>query len=132
MIRRTIQKYSVKFRVRAYQTAICSNHMHSIVLGKTRPELQNFLRVVAGQIAQEILRLYPLQKNEARAFTGSPKGTAHPKNQRSFWSVTIYSRIVSWGREFKIVMAYILQNTNEALGLVAYRERGLPAKKNTS
>jgi hypothetical protein len=132
MIRRIIHKYSAKFRVRVYQTAICGNHIHSIVLGKTRPELQNFLRVVAGQIAQEILRLYPLQKNEARAFTGSSKGTAHPKNQRSFWSVTIYSRIVSWGQEFKIVMAYVLQNTKEALGLVAYKERKRPGKKNSS
>jgi hypothetical protein len=94
--------------------------------------MQNFFRVVAGQIAQEILRPHPLQKNENRAFTGSPEGTAHPKNQRAFWSVLLYSRIVSWGREFKVVMAYILQNTKEALGLVAYKDRGRQGRKNSS
>jgi hypothetical protein len=94
--------------------------------------MQNFFRVVAGQIAQEILRLYPLQKTESRAYTGPEGGTAHPKNQRTFWSVVIYSRIVSWGREFKVVMGYILQNTKEALGLVAYKERRKQKPTNSS
>ncbi|MCB0351261.1 MAG: hypothetical protein KDD38_08770 [Bdellovibrionales bacterium] len=45
------------------------------------------------------------------------------KNQRKFWSYLIFSRIVSWGREFKTVIRYVQKNTLEALNLIAYQPR---------
>ncbi len=55
---------------------------------------------------------------------GAPEAiTGCKKNQRKFWSYLLYSRIVSWGREFKTVRQYIQKNTLEALHLIAYQKR---------
>lgn len=129
--------------------AICGNHLHLLIRGKQRVQIQNFFRVVAGHIAQEILRQFPISKTEreaerdklelkaaggAPAFTGVGgkrrvlKKKACKKNQRKFWQLLIYSRIVSWGREFKTVSRYIVQNTLEALNIIAYRQRKTESK----
>jgi hypothetical protein len=54
------------------------------------------------------------------------------KNQRVFWSYLVYSRVVSWGREFKTVTSYIQKNTLELLQIIAYQPRFKSAKKNSS
>jgi len=135
VVLRVLQKFSRRFQIRIYEKAICGNHIHLLVKAKSRRDLQNFFRVLAGQIAQEILRRFPLQKHESKAFTGAPGGTPgtlalqgkrcemHWKNQRTFWSLLLYSRIVRWGRDYQAVKAYVIQNTKEALGLIAYKER---------
>lgn len=120
---RALEKYGQRFRVRVYERAVCGNHIHLFLKAKTKKDLQNFFRVFAGQVAQEILRRYPLQKGEAKAFSGLRGGTPmHRKNQRTFWSLVVYSRLASWGREFKDVSKYVLQNAREAAGLVAYKK----------
>jgi REP element-mobilizing transposase RayT len=127
LIGAVLRKGSRLFSVRVYQSAICGNHIHLVIRGKTRVSVQNFFRVVAGHIAQGILREYPLPGG----------GAPHPKeackkNQRKFWDLLIYSRIVGWGRELEIVKRYLTQNTLEALGLVAYRPRTKPRRLNSS
>ena len=149
-IERILKKAASRFQISVYRYAVCSNHLHLLIRGKTRLELQNFFRVFAGHLAQEILRDFPLSNLEkggtapreisqkARRPGGAPDGahvkpktivkstrSPHPKNQRKFWSELIYSRVVSWGREFKNVTKYILQNTLEALYLIAYKPRKL-------
>lgn len=124
-----VKKASRRFRISVYEKAICGNHLHLLVRGKTRFEIQNFFRVVAGHIAQQILELHPLRANEKpRARGGAPgikRNTCkHPKNQRRFWAALIYSRLLSgWGKEFRTVKKYIEQNTLEALGVIPYQIR---------
>ena len=83
--------------------------MHLSVKGSSREGLQNFFRVVAGHVAQEILRQFPLKVGTARR----PRQT----QTRKFWDDLIFSRIVEWGRDFKNVCHYILHNVLEAEGL---------------
>jgi REP element-mobilizing transposase RayT len=116
LVERLLKKYSGRYHVRVYEKAICGNHIHLLVRAKQLRQLQNFFRVFAGQVAQEILRLAPKQKQEAKAYWG---GT-HPKNQKSFWSYLLYTRLVSWGREYRAVKAYVIQNLEEVLGLRPY------------
>ena len=128
LIEGTIQKASRRFCVRVYEQAICSNHLHLLVYGKSRQDLQNFFRVLAGHIAQAILREFPLSPRERG---GAPEGKAgHPKNQRHFWALLLYSRVLTWGREFISVKRYIIQNILEALGAIAYKPR--KHRRNTS
>ena len=116
LVLRILERFSKRFNVRVYEVAVCGNHLHCLVKARFRTQLQNFFRVFAGQVAQEILKLFPLQKKEAKAY----RGGTHPKNHKSFWSLLAYTRIVSWGRDFKNVRAYVFRNTLEALGLIAY------------
>lgn len=128
MINKVISKAANRFRISVYEKAICGNHLHLLVRGRTRFEIQNFFRVVAGHIAQNILESLPIRENEKPKWGGASrlrKNTCkHPKNQRKFWCALIYSRVLSgWGREFRTVKNYIVQNTLEAMGVISYQKR---------
>ncbi len=116
LIERILKKAAQKFRIRIYEKAIVTNHIHLLIRGKRREDLQNFFRVTAGHIAQEILRAFPIPTQITK--------------ENKFWRARIYSRLLTWGREFKIVKAYLLQNMKEALGLIPYQPRR--RKPNTS
>ena len=66
---------------------------------RERRALQTFLRAFAGLIA--------------RAVTGAEQGRPVGK----FWDTLAYSRVMTWGREYRGVRAYILNNEMEAGGL---------------
>lgn len=116
LVLKILRIYSKKFAVRVYEVAVCGNHIHCLVKGFNRKQLQNFFRVFPGQVAQEILLRYPLKNDEEKAFQG---GT-HPKNQKSFWSLLLYTRVVSWGRDYLNAKSYVIRNELEALGKIAY------------
>jgi REP element-mobilizing transposase RayT len=120
----TLRKAARLFHIRIYKFALCGNHLHILMLGKHRDDIQNFFRVFAGHTAQMILARCPITPNERRQHQeqhGQPKGCL--KNQRKFWRYLTYSRIISWGRQFARVSSYIIQNTLEALNVIAYRTR---------
>ena len=126
-----IKKASELFDIRVYEKAICGNHIHLLIRGKTRLNLQNFFRVVAGHIAQKILESFPITNAERgaerKAAGGAPRGVRKKpvcqKNQRKFWELLVYTRIVTWGKEFRTIAKYIVQNTLEALNIIAYQKR---------
>ncbi len=135
LINHILMKAARRFGVTVYNHAVAGNHLHVLVKGRTRIGLQNFFRVFAGHTAQQILIECPLPKERGGALTISMAKGRPPcaKNQRKFWSFLIYSRIITWGREYKIVYKYIVQNTLEALKIIAYQPRGRkPKRENTS
>ena len=141
------KKFSHRFGVKIYRQAICGNHIHLLVRGTTRIGLQNFFRVFSGHIAQQILGTAPITAHERSKVLGRVSGGGAPvdselkrslvkerhskvglrkgckKNQRQFWALLTYTRVISWGKEFSAVSRYILQNTLEALRLIAYQPR---------
>lgn len=118
-----IGKIEKLFSIRVYRYAICGNHLHLLLKGPSRRDLQNAFRVLAGHIAQRILQRCPLSNYERKKMSMQPGQTAHPKNQRKFWELLTYTRVVTWGREFQQVANYILRNTLEALHRIAYKPR---------
>lgn len=131
MISAVMRKSAARFCIKIYEHAICGNHLHLLVKGPNRESLQNFFRVLAGHTAQNILRDCPLPQKAGgapglRDLQGQREEKVRlgcKKNQRKFWSYLLYSRVVSWGREFKIVKRYVQRNTLEALQLIAYQPR---------
>ena len=121
LIEKIIAKAKKRFAIRVYEMPIVSNHIHIMIRGRTRQDLQNFFRVVAGHIAQELLRQFPVLPIE-RVKRGGASKTREKENR--FWQTRIYSRIVSWGREYLHVKEYVIQNALEALGLIPYKTRG--------
>lgn len=122
MIQNQIKKWSRYFGISVYEYAICGNHLHFLIRGKNRLAIQNFFRVIAGHIAQNILRKYPISERERSEKAGNAPGEA--KYQRKFWELLLFTRVLSsWGKEFRVVKRYIIQNTLEALNLIAYKPR---------
>jgi REP element-mobilizing transposase RayT len=122
------KKFSKRFGVKIYRQAICGNHIHLLIKGQSRIGLQNFFRVFAGHTAQGILRNFPIKPSERRQRGGASMSELNQgclKNRRMFWDLLVYTRIVSWGREFRTVDRYVIQNTLEALKLITY----VPRKK---
>jgi REP element-mobilizing transposase RayT len=118
LIENVLRKAQRRFHIRIYEMAIVSNHIHLLVKGYSRTDLQNFFRVAAGHIAQQILKLHPLTDKESLK-TGGAQG----KEENKFWISRIYSRLVTWGREYQIVQRYVVQNALEALGIIPYKPR---------
>ncbi len=148
LIRHVIRKFAKRFYVKVYRYAICGNHIHLLIKGQNRVGLQNFFRVVAGHTAQYILKQFPVTSAERKYANfkliqkrgGAPekiksvvkKPTGCRKNQRQFWALLVYTRIITWGHEFKTVSRYILRNTLEALNLIAYQPRKIRGRQSTA
>jgi len=92
--------------VRVYRFANSGNHLHLILLPRSREAFKAYLRAVTGLIARITL--------------GVERGKSQGKK---FWNARPYTRIIEWGREFKTVSAYVSQNTLEALGFIPYQSR---------
>jgi hypothetical protein len=105
-VRAIVNKQASKFGVKVYSLANAGNHLHLIVLPRSRYAYNGFIRSTTGLIARLVL--------------GAEK--ASPKNMQ-FWEKRPFTRIVEWGRDFKRVTDYLQQNTLEALGFIEYKPR---------
>ncbi len=123
IVERILKKASRLYHIRIYDKGVAWNHIHLVILGKRRIDIQNFFRVVAGHIAQEILVKHPIKEHET--------GTAPRDPENKFWQTRIYSRLVSWGRELEAVLNYVRQNALEAVGAIPYKQRKV-RRKNSS
>lgn len=131
LIYKILGKASRRFRIKIHEQAICSNHIHLLIKGQRKIDVQNFFRVIAGHIAQQILEQYPILEHERTSVQmrlKQKRGNAleskkELKYQRKFWVALLYSRMVAWGRDFKNVMNYIEMNTLEAIGWISYQDR---------
>ena len=100
-----LRRFTRRFGLRVYGFANAGNHVHILLRSPCRLAVQNFLRAFAGVVARRV--------------TGARKGWAVGR----FWDFLSYSRIVRWGRDFRGVRSYVVQNELEALRLVPYRAR---------
>jgi REP element-mobilizing transposase RayT len=102
-----IRKQSERFNVRIYQYGNGGNHLHLMVSPRSRRGYRGFIRAVTGLIAREV--------------TGAQRNNAV---KVKFWDARPFTRIVSWGRDFKQLSEYLVQNTLEAFGFIEYQSRG--------
>jgi hypothetical protein len=99
-----------KYGVKLYKYENVGNHLHLLAKFPSRRELKAFLRVLAQAVMFQV--------------TGARKG----KPQGRFFDAIVYSRVVSWGREFTALKAYLWKNALESLGFSAGEIRS--ARKN--
>ena len=103
------QKLSKRWGVKIYRYANVGNHLHLLIKVPSRRIWQRFLRELAGGIPIIV--------------TGAKKGMALAKNasQRGFWDHLAFTRIVSFGRDYKKVDSYLIGNLFEAVGIPVKR-----------
>lgn len=105
--------------VKIHRYANGGNHLHLIVQPPSRSAFHRFLRGTTGIIARMTLgveRGSARVKQELKA-----EDVARPSAR--FWDARPFTRIIEWGRDFQKTNAYVIQNTLEALGFIAYVRR---------
>ncbi|MGK5087315.1 transposase [Bdellovibrionota bacterium FG-2] len=120
-VNRILSKCAAQYHIRVYKFANVGNHLHLLVKTETKQytiakqELHSFLRRFAGEIAFQI--------------TGAKKGEAFRKNERDegFWDKLLYSRLVTWGREYDAMKKYLAKNFLETFGVSREIDAGLRA-----
>lgn len=97
LMTRLLKRYSSKFFVKVEQFSVQSDHVHLLIRGGKRSQIQSFLRVLAGQFAQGLTDT-PNVKNDG------------PK----VWKYRPFSRVIKGFRPYQIVRDYIQLNECEA------------------
>jgi REP element-mobilizing transposase RayT len=95
-----VHESAKKYGVKVYRFTNVGNHLHLLVLTPSRQAFQSFLRVIAGGISFLV--------------TGTRKGR---RLTRRFWDKLAYSRVISWGSEFRRARTYLAKNLLESLGI---------------
>ena len=104
-VERVLKTCSEAYGIKVYRFVNVGNHLHVLVKTEARQRLQarenlaSFLRRFAGEVAFQI--------------TGAKKGAG----KGGFWDRLVYSRIVSWGRQYDIISLYFTKNFFESVGL---------------
>jgi REP element-mobilizing transposase RayT len=88
-----VDEQSSRHCITVFAAANAGNHLHLLIQAPSKAHLSNFLRGLTGRIAQLV------------------------KAKKGFWDARPFSRIVSWGRDFKGVARYIGINVAESVGM---------------
>jgi REP element-mobilizing transposase RayT len=121
LVQSLIWKYAAKNQIKIHRFANAGNHLHLLIQAKTKAGFRAFLRTISGLIA--------------RLITGAVKGrpaantlqgnvaTQAARFQTKFWDHLAFTRVVSWGKDFKKTCDYVIQNVMEACGLGSKRKQ---------
>ena len=108
---RIIQTHAKRFNIRLYDMALNWSHVHMALMLKSREDYNRFIRAVTSALAN-----YFRKKNP---------------NLKSILDLRPYTKILSWGRQFKNVLNYIIDNQLEAMGMI-YKKKGKKIAKNST
>ena len=105
------RKLAAHWGVRIYRYANVGNHIHLLIKVPSRTVWQRFSRELAGGIAIIV--------------TGARKGQALSRVRkrddedtlRGFWDGLVFTRIVSFSRDFTGMKRYLVKNLFEAMGI---------------
>jgi hypothetical protein len=141
VIRNTLLKQGRRHGVKVYRVANAGNHLHLLVRFTKRRGLQNFLRGSCGLIARKVLGAERGRAKKWDTYLAPGKGlqrstpTKPPKDKplipegQQFWSQRPFTRIVSWGKDFNSVLAYVKLNSLEAMGFLSRKfTKALPSQ----
>lgn len=105
-ILRALERLARKFKITVYLFANSGNHFHLLARPPKRAaNFANFLRAFAGVTA--------------RIATGAERGS--PKKIK-FWALRPWSRLVRFGKPFRVVRNYVALNIVESWGMEAVAE----------
>ncbi len=113
VIENIIKKQAKACGVNIYDLANAGNHLHFVIRVPSRRLYRNFMRACTGLIARKVL--------------GREKGSAK-ESVLSFWDARPFTRIVAWGKSYKVIKNYLMLNRVETLGLDRLSAREMLAK----
>ncbi len=97
-LEKLIRSQAKKFGIKIYELALNWSHIHFILKIESRKDYNKFIRSLTAALAKRIRKLKP--------------------HLEVIFDLRPFTRIISWGRDFKRVLEYALLNQMEAFGLV--------------
>jgi hypothetical protein len=82
-----------------------------------------FTSKVAGEGSIQATVAGPESDRALSTGDGSNQAYETQGKGQKFWQFRPFSRVMSWGRDFKSGCEYVVQNTLEALGFIPYKPR---------
>ena len=131
LIQKLLDRYSRRFFVKIEQVSIQHDHIHLLIRSSRRSRMQNFFRVVSGQIAQQLERAALLnlgpRKSSRKYVTDTPRRKATPSSAgwRGLWRHRPFTRVVRGWKAYRTVRKYIELNEHEAMGRIFYQAKRL-------
>ncbi len=111
-IKYQLSRQAKNFGVRIYQYSNVGNHLHLLIRIHSRREYKKFIRAISSLIQGIVTKTL-----------GANQKVGSQKSKEIFWDFRPFSRVVSWGKDFRIASAYVIKNTLEVLGLIPYTPR---------
>src|SRR6476620_9909705 len=96
-----LKKQAEAFGVRLYDVANAGNHLHLVLRAHSARMFKGFLRAITGLLARLVL--------------GAERGS--PWKGKRFWDARPFTRIVAWGRDYKLLLYFLLPTPTEMLGM---------------
>ncbi len=94
-----LKKYSARFFVKIEQFSVQTDHVHLLIRGQRRAQVQSFLRVVAGQFVQVLTDTFFRKHDGVK-----------------IWKYRPFSRLIKGYKPYQTVRDYIQLNELEILG----------------
>jgi REP element-mobilizing transposase RayT len=111
-IEKFVHKTAKRWGVRIYRFANVGNHLHLLIQVPTREAWKRFSKELSGGIAQIVT-----QAQKGSALLRSQDPSIPESAKRGFWDHLIFTRIVSFGRDYQGVARYLIKNLFEAAGV---------------
>jgi hypothetical protein len=92
-----IERLAKRFALRIYRLAIARDHIHLVIEIPGRKEYVAFIRSLTGLIARKL--------------------------GKGLWHLLPFTRVASWGKDFRNLMDYLRKNLEETVGLRPYEPR---------
>jgi REP element-mobilizing transposase RayT len=120
VIERHVRKIAKRCGVRVYRFANVGNHLHLLIKVPSRPAWKRFAKQLSGGIAQIVTgarKGAALSRISNETSYGTSDADLPESAQRAFWDHLLFTRIVSFGRDFTGVARYLIKNLFEAAGV---------------
>lgn len=97
VIEQIIRKQAKRFGIKIYEISIQKDHIHLNILIFSREMYKRFIRSITGLIARKL--------------------------GKGIWKLRPFTRVTHWGKAYKTLKNYVLQNELEIQGVIPYQKR---------
>ena len=108
-----IKDHAKKYQIKVYELALNWNHIHFAIRVPSRNAYKAFIRTLTSAIVRILSK-------------------ASGRNLKGLFDLRPHTKIVSWGRQFKNLIAYIVLNQKEARGKIKRKKNGAKIKNRDS
>ena len=115
-IRAIIRKQAQINGVKLYGVANKGNHFHLLILPRSRKAYLNFVRAISGLIVRMISGQERGKANSSKSKAADIGQRTAVSSSKKFWDQRPFSRIIEWGKNFKIARTTLLCGAIEAIG----------------